>query len=97
MSDHRAWGRPTRTPNPNPNPNPSRNPEQVCEQGVEEANPNPNPNPDPGQVCEQGVEEACDALTREEEARAKWLALRAEAKRRRALGLPATTRGIWGF
>jgi len=55
------------------------------------------PNPDPGQVCEQGVEEACDALTREEDARAKWLALRAEAKRRRALGLPATTRGIWGF
>ena len=53
--------------------------------------------PNPNQVCEQGVEEACDALTREEDARAKWLALRAEAKRRRALGLPATTRGIWGF
>ena len=71
---------------PDPDPDPDPNP-----------NPNPMPNPDPGQVCEQGVEEACDALTREEDARAKWLALRAEAKRRRALGLPATTRGIWGF
>ena len=50
-----------------------------------------------GEERGEGVEEACDALTREEDARAKWLALRAEAKRRRALGLPATTRGIWGF
>ena len=49
--------------NPNPSPNP---------------NPNPNPNPIPNQVlagaCEKGVEDACDALTREEEAKAKWLA-----------------------
>jgi len=49
------------------------------------------------EVCEQGVEEACEALTREEEAKANWLALRSEAKRRRALGLPASIGGIWGF
>eukprot|EP00964_Phaeocystis_antarctica_P091223 scaffold58468_cov41-Phaeocystis_antarctica.AAC.1 len=54
-------------PNPNPNPNPHPHP-----------NPNPNPDPIPNQVlagaCEKGVEDACDALTREEEAKAVWLA-----------------------
>ena len=34
---------------------------------------------------------------REEEARANWLALRAEAKRRKSLGLPASIGGVWGF
>ena len=34
---------------------------------------------------------------REEEAKANWLAIRSEAKRRRALGLPASIGGVWGF
>ena len=32
-----------------------------------------------------------------EEAKANWLAIRSEAKRRRALGLPASIGGVWGF
>ena len=34
---------------------------------------------------------------REEEAKANWLAIRTEAKRRKALGLPASIGGVWGF
>ena len=34
---------------------------------------------------------------REEEAKANWLAIRTEAKRRKVLGLPASIGGVWGF